>query len=82
MKKILIFFYSFVKLPYSHLIDSDRQESVTAALLSATTAANFTTSVMEQSRLEEEKLRVHAKDKKNQSNIIFFLSLNIFKTLT
>ncbi|CAF1055029.1 unnamed protein product [Rotaria magnacalcarata] len=60
-------FFPTVFLPYSHLIDPDRHESVAAALFSATTAATLTASGMEQSRLEEEKLRVHAKDKKNQS---------------
>jgi hypothetical protein len=33
---------------------------------------------MEQTRLEEEKIRVQAKDKKDQSKRLFFLSLNMF----
>jgi hypothetical protein len=63
--------YFFIKfqLPYSHLIDPDRQESVTAALAAAAVVASST---MERTRLEEEKLRVQAKDKKDQSNIYFY----------
>jgi hypothetical protein len=55
------------------LIDPDRQESVTAAIAAAVMASSY----KEQTRLEEEKLRVHAKDKKDQSNIylVFLLFL-------
>jgi hypothetical protein len=60
-------YFPTVFLPYSHLIDPDRQESVTAAVVAATAAAAAATSAMEQTRLEEEKLRVQAKDKKDQS---------------
>ncbi|CAF1249857.1 unnamed protein product [Rotaria sordida] len=61
-------FFPTVFLPYSHLIDPDRQESVTAAAVVTTTAATAPSALtMEQTRLEEEKLRVQAKDKKNQS---------------
>jgi len=53
------------------LIDPDRQESVTAAIAAAVMASSY----KERTRLEEEKLRVHAKDKKDQSNIyLVFLS--------
>ncbi len=51
------------------MIDPDRQESVTAAIAAAVMAS----SSMERTRLEEEKLRVHAKNKKDQSKIRFFL---------
>ncbi|UJR20839.1 hypothetical protein I4U23_023950 [Adineta vaga] len=60
-------YFPSVFLPYSHLIDPGRQESVTAAVVAATAAAAAASSAMEQTRLEEEKLRVHAKDKKDQS---------------
>ena len=53
-----------VQLPYSHLMATDRQDSVTAALAAAAVVAS---SAMERTRLEEEKLRVQAKDKKDQS---------------
>lgn len=33
-------------------------------------------SAMEQTRFEEEKLRVHAKDKKDQSNIYFIFGIS------
>ncbi|CAF0815205.1 unnamed protein product [Adineta steineri] len=59
-------FFPSLFLPYSHLIDSDRQESVTVALAAAT-AAVMASSAMERTRLEEEKIRVHTKDKKDQS---------------
>jgi hypothetical protein len=48
------------------LIDPDRQDSVTAAIAAAVMAS----SSVERTRLEKEKLRVHAKDKKDQSNIL------------
>jgi hypothetical protein len=48
------------------LIDPDRQDSVTAAIAAAVMAS----SSVERTRLEKEKLRVHAKDKKEQSNIL------------
>jgi hypothetical protein len=68
LKKDNINISYFFQLPYSHLIDPDRQESVTVAIAAAT-AAVMASSAMEVTRLEGEKLRVHAKDKKEQSNI-------------
>ena len=56
--------FFFVQLPYSHLMATDRQDSVTAALAAAAVVAS---SAMERTRLEEEKLRVQSKDKKDQS---------------
>ena len=46
------------------MMNSDRQESVTAALAAAAVVAQ---SAMEHTRLEEEKLRVQTKGKKDQS---------------
>ncbi|CAF1318895.1 unnamed protein product [Rotaria sordida] len=60
-------FFPSLFLPYSQLIGPDRQESVTAAIAAATAAAVMASSAMERTRLEEEKLRVQAKDKKDQS---------------
>ncbi|CAF1064310.1 unnamed protein product [Adineta ricciae] len=61
-------YFPSVFLPYSHLIDSDRQDSLTAAaVVAATATAAAASTAMEQTRLEEEKLRVQAKDKKDQS---------------
>jgi len=42
--------------------------------IAAATAAVMASSAMEVTRLEGEKLRVHAKDKKEQSNILFYVS--------
>ena len=77
---LLIDFFSsssFLQLPYSHLIDSDRTESFSAVIAAATTAAAAAaaSSAMEQARLEEEKLRVQTKEKKNQSEQLFFFTL-------
>ncbi len=58
------------------MIDPDRPESVTAAVVAATAAAAAATSAMEQTRLEEEKLRVQAKDKKDQSKTIRFFIIS------
>ncbi|CAF1464813.1 unnamed protein product [Rotaria magnacalcarata] len=60
-------FFPSLFLPYSQLIDPDRQGSVTAAIAAATAAAVMASSTLERTRLEEEKLRVRAKDKKDQS---------------
>jgi hypothetical protein len=57
------------------LIDPDRQESVTAAIAAAVMAS----SSIERKRLEEEKLRVQAKDKKDQSNIYSFVLFVLLK---
>jgi hypothetical protein len=53
------------------LIDPGRQESMTAAAVVTTTAAAsaYRTPSMEQTRLDEEKLRIQTKDKKNQSKL-------------
>ncbi|CAF0935393.1 unnamed protein product [Adineta ricciae] len=59
-------FFPSLFLPYSRLIDPERQDPVTVALAAAT-AAVMASSAMERTRLEEEKLRVHTKDKKDQS---------------
>ena len=67
-------FTNLFQLPYSQMIDPDRQESVTAAIAAATAAAVMASSAMERTRLEEEKLRVHSKDKKDQSNICLLLA--------
>jgi hypothetical protein len=61
-------FFPSVFLPYSHLIDPSRPVAVVAAK----TAAAAATTAMEQTRLEEEKLRVQAKDKKDQSKLIIW----------
>jgi len=75
-KKNSIIFYYLFQFPYAHLIDPDRHESVTAAIAAAVMASSAS---MERTRLEEEKLRVQAKDKKDQSNIylVFLLFLKI-----
>ncbi len=75
---MIIFLHLFIQLPYSHLIDPSRP----AAVVAAKAAAAAATSAMEQTRLEEEKLRVQAKDKKDQSNkmmcnLFFILFANI-----
>jgi hypothetical protein len=71
----------FFQLPYSHLIDPDRQESVTVAIAAAT-AAVMASSAMEVTRLEGEKLRVHAKDKKEQSNILVYFYVSEDNSMT
>lgn len=58
------------QFPYSQFINPDRQECVTAALAAAVMTSS---SSIERKRLEEEKLRVQAKDKKDQSNIYLFV---------
>jgi hypothetical protein len=67
IQRLSIDLLSFIQLPYSQLVNSDRQESVTAALAAAVAAS----SAMERTRLDEEKLRVHTKEKKDQSNRTF-----------
>lgn len=65
-------FVVFLQLPYPQLLEPERHEALTVA------AANR---AMEQSRLEEEKLRVQTKEKKDQSNIFTRLHFHLPLTM-